>query len=113
MNRQLPLPVQPSLSTGMMPTPIGRTRSGPHKCLGRLLLTPLSRPGARLKLLIASSAGEASQMLQGRPATVSEEAEDAGCNEGAGGKVSRTRILWVGFLALGGARVERQTSTQA
>jgi hypothetical protein len=52
-------------------------------------------------------------MLQGRPATVSEEVEDAGCNEGAGGKVSRTRILWVGFLALGDASVERQTSTQA
>ena len=109
MNRQLPLPVQPSLSTGMMPTPIGRRRSDPHKCLGRLLFTPLSRLGARLKLLVAPATGEASQMRQGHPATVSEEVEDAGGNEGAGGKVSRPRILWVGFLAVGGASVERQT----
>jgi hypothetical protein len=108
MNRQLPLPVQPSLRIGMMPTPIGRTRSGPHKRLGRLLLTPLSRPGARLKLLKAPGAGEASQMLQGRPATVSEEVVDAGGNEGAGGKESRSRILWVGLLAVGGANLERQ-----
>jgi hypothetical protein len=113
MNRQLPLPVQPSLRIGMMPTPIGRKRSGPHKCLGRLLLTPLSRPGARLKLHIASGAGEASQIRQGHPATVSEEVEDAGGNEGTGGKESRSRILWVGFLAVGGASVERQTSTPA
>jgi hypothetical protein len=52
-------------------------------------------------------------MLQGRPATVNEEVEDAGGNEGAGGKVARSRILGVGFLAVGGASVERQTSTPA
>ena len=52
-------------------------------------------------------------MLQGRLATVSEEIEDAGGNEVAGGKESRSRILGVGFLALGGASIERQTSTQA
>jgi hypothetical protein len=113
MNRQLPLPVQPSLRIGMMPTPIGRRRCGPHKCLGRLLLTPLSRPGARLKLLIAPGAGEASQMRQGRPATASEEVADAGANEGAGGKESGSSISWVGFLAVGGASVEPQTSTPA
>jgi hypothetical protein len=107
MNRQLPLPVQPSLRIVMMPTP-SAWAAPTHT-----LLTPLSRPGARLKLLIASSAVEASQMRQGRPATVSEEVEDAGGNEGAGGKVSRSRILWVGFLAVGGASVERQTSTPA
>jgi hypothetical protein len=73
----------------------------------------LSRPGARLKLLIAPGAGEASRMRQGRPATVSEEVEDAGGNEGTRGKESRVRILWVGFLAVGGASVERQTSTPA
>jgi hypothetical protein len=98
MNHQLPLPVQPSLCTGMRPTPIGHTGSGPHKCLGRLLLTPLSRPGARLKLLIVPGAGEASQMRQGPPATVSEEVEeDEGANEGAGGKEPRSRILRVGL----------------